>query len=664
MERAYSLLTVKSVDDDEWVIEGIASTPSADRMGDEVMPLGAKFSIPMPLLWQHDSKKPVGEVTFASPTEKGIPFRAAIKKAADFTSETLRERALEAWESVKHGLVRGVSIGFKDLESEIIKGTFGIRFLEWEWLELSLVTIPANSQATITTVKSIDAQLLAASGREPTPPGASGSVKLILKQHPRGANMTITEQISAFENTRAAKAARRSEIQDKASKEGRSKDEAERQEFDTITDELKSIDKELVDLRVMEAENVASAKPVDATNTEKAAESRGPRITVKADEKLEKGIEFARYAMCVAAAKGNMPQALELAKTHYPQQTRAINVIKAATERGTSVEKLLMQQKAAVAAGTTTDATWASPLLAYNTFAGDFVEYLRAQTILGQFGQNGVPDLRRIPFNVHIKGQTSGGTGYWVGQGKAKPVTKYDFNDTYHGFTKVAAIAVLTEELIRFSDPSAERLVRDALSGSLIERIDTDFIDPNKAISSGVSPASITNGVSAITSGGTTADDVRSDIQALWAAGIAANLPLTSAVYITTPSIALALSLMMNALGQPEFSGMTMRGGNLMGVPVVVSNYVPAGTFVLVYASEIYLSDDGNVTVDASTQASIEMDNAPAGDSGAGTGASLVSMYQTDSVALRAHRFISWSKRRATAVALVEDVAWGGASPS
>jgi HK97 family phage major capsid protein len=356
--------------------------------------------------------------------------------------------------------------------------------------------------------------------------------------------------------------------------------------------------------------------------------------------------------------------ALNLAKTHYPNQGRAISILKAATERGATVEQLLVQQKTAVAAGTTTDATWASPLLAYNTFAGDFVEYLRPQTILGKFGQGGVPDLRRIPFNVHIKGQTSGGTGYWVGEGKPKPVTKYDFNDTYHGFTKVAAISVLTEELIRFSDPSAERLVRDALAGTLIAKLDSDFIDPAVAASAGVSPASITNGVAAITSSGTTGDDVRADIGGLWAAGIAANLPLTSAVYITTPSIALALSLMTNALGQPEFPGFTMNGGTLLGVPTITSNHVPAGTFILAYASEIYLSDDGNVTVDASREASIQMLDNPTNASSDGTPTTMVSMFQTNSVALRAERFINWSKRRTTAVALLEDVAWGGAVPS
>lgn len=57
-------------------VEGVASTPTADRMGDVVEPMGAKFQTPMPLLWQHEHDKPVGHVTFAKPTKAGIPFKA------------------------------------------------------------------------------------------------------------------------------------------------------------------------------------------------------------------------------------------------------------------------------------------------------------------------------------------------------------------------------------------------------------------------------------------------------------------------------------------------------------------------------------------------------------------------------------------------------------
>jgi uncharacterized protein len=182
MHRAYSLLDIKAASDDAWTIEGTASTPTPDRMSDVVEPMGAVYKLPMSLLWQHRHDQPVGQVEFAKPNKSGIPFRATITKASEFTSTTLRERALEAWESVKTGLVRAVSIGFSPLEYEYMESG-GVRFKSWEWVELSLVTVPANAEATLTVVKSIDRELLAALGpaRLPvpgsTPPGASGSTR-------------------------------------------------------------------------------------------------------------------------------------------------------------------------------------------------------------------------------------------------------------------------------------------------------------------------------------------------------------------------------------------------------------------------------------------------------------------------------------------------------
>jgi HK97 family phage prohead protease len=153
LNRAYSMLDVKSINDGERVIEGIASTPTPDRMGDIVEPMGAKFALPMPLLLYHDSSLPVGEVFFAKPTKTGIPFKARVASVDE--AGTVKDRLDEAWQSVKAKLIRGVSIGFRALEYSFLDGG-GIRFSEWEWMELSLVAIPANADASINSIKSAD----------------------------------------------------------------------------------------------------------------------------------------------------------------------------------------------------------------------------------------------------------------------------------------------------------------------------------------------------------------------------------------------------------------------------------------------------------------------------------------------------------------------------
>jgi HK97 family phage prohead protease len=184
MDRAYSVLSFKEMSegDTHMTIKGTASTPTPDRMGDIVEPLGAKFSTPMPLLWQHDHRAPVGHVTFARPTKSGIPFEASIPLIKE--AGNLKDRVDEAIQSLKYGLVAAVSIGFRSINDSVerLEGG-GLRFKEWEWLELSLVTIPANSEAAISAVKSIDHAALSAIGRthskdmDTLPPGDTGKTK-------------------------------------------------------------------------------------------------------------------------------------------------------------------------------------------------------------------------------------------------------------------------------------------------------------------------------------------------------------------------------------------------------------------------------------------------------------------------------------------------------
>src|SRR3546814_19992628 len=84
-----------------------------------------------------------------------------------------------------------------------------------------------------------------------------------------------------------------------------------------------------------------------------------------------------------------------------------------------------------------------------------------------------------------------------------------------------------------------------------------------------VKPASITYGAETVVSTGDDADDIRLDVRALFQKFIDANNAPSSGVWIMSATTALALSLMVNALGQPEFPGLSMPGGQFQGRPVI-----------------------------------------------------------------------------------------------
>src|SRR5262245_54375365 len=108
---AYAQLDVKSFDADTRTIEGIVTTPEPDRRGHTRHPEAAQFSLPMPLLWQHDQQQPIGNVIAARVSPAGIAITATIATIAE--PGKLKDRIDEAWQSIKSRLVRGLSIGFK-----------------------------------------------------------------------------------------------------------------------------------------------------------------------------------------------------------------------------------------------------------------------------------------------------------------------------------------------------------------------------------------------------------------------------------------------------------------------------------------------------------------------------------------------------------------------
>jgi HK97 family phage prohead protease len=644
LNRAYSLLTMKQVDEEARILTGMATTPTPDRLEDVVVPEGAQFKLPMPLLWQHDSKQPIGQVTHAKVSKAGIEIVAKIAKGV--TAEIDR-----AWSLIKAGLVTGLSIGFKPIEFEWIEETKGMRFIKWDFLELSAVTIPANSECTIATVKSIDAAQRAALGHSKSrsvvhlnPPGASGQTQRKFTQE--GKDMkTIAEQITALEAKRAASAARMEAVMQKTLDEDRTSDAAEQEEFDQLSGEVDALDKDLVRLRKIENAKALAARPITKATTVQEGAAIRASIVVRQPE-LPPGIEGIRALKCTLVAKMDGRNIADVAAEMYGTDS---NVYAAVT-------------KANVPAGTTISGNWAANLVGMETgLFADFVAYLRPLTILGRFGTGGIPALRAVPFYVPLITQTGAGAGYWVGEGKAKPVTSFNFTRTHLSPLKVASICVLTMENIRFSNPKSDTIVRDQLAEALSGRLDIDFITPSKAAVAGVSPASITNGAPAIASAtGTDADSVRLDVRSLYAKFTAANNPPSTGVWIMPTNVAVSLASMVNPLGQQSFPDMNIAGGRLFGMPVIASDYTPATNVILVNASDVYLGDDGQFTVDASEEASLEMSDAPTGDSGAPTATSLVSMFQTNSVAIRAERVISWARRRTQSVAYLTGVDWGG----
>jgi HK97 family phage major capsid protein len=472
--------------------------------------------------------------------------------------------------------------------------------------------------------------------------------------------MNYAEQIAAFEAQRAAKAAEQKSIMDDAAGKGETLDAEGQEKFDTLHTEIEAIDGHLKRLRVVEGEAAVKAVPVTGYDAKTGSDAREGKIVVKAPEKLEPGIAFARLVKSLGAAKGDVGRAQQIAARRYGEDSDAAGHFKRMFEQGSDRLEFEGFQKANVVAGSAISGTaYADLVLTDGGAFADFANYLRPQTILGKLEGS----LRRIPFDTALGISTIAGNGYWVGEGKPKPLTAFNVDKTNLAPLKCANIVVLTEELLRRSDYSAETFVRDEMVNALVALIDDSFIDPTNAGSAGVEPAGIAYGAIGIAATGTgDADDIKLDIRNLLQVFVNNNMDGAAPVLIMRTGTALGASFMDNALGQSEFPNITMDGGTIKNVRVITSQAVPSGVVVALQPSEVYFADDGGFQVDVSREASLQMLDNPTNDTVTPTATSLVSLWQTNSVGFRAERILNWARRRANAAVYLTGAAWGGAT--
>lgn len=452
---------------------------------------------------------------------------------------------------------------------------------------------------------------------------------------------TYAKQIADLNATRKSKADRMKEIQQKAADQSRTLDTGEQEEFDALKVEIATIDKNIGNLRDLEkmekdeAANAAPADPSTSANKPVTVQRSTGGVEVKDTTSLKDGMGFARVARVKAVAFVNRVDPVAVAKELYPGDEQTLKAI----------------EKAAVPAASTLSTTWASNLINEGgaPFA-DFVEYSRARSILGQIGDR----LRRLPFDTAVLVQGSAGSASWVKEGEAKPLTQWTYTRAKLAPLKVAAIAAATKELLKRASVAGDTLIRDELTRAVNSAIDGTFVSDAAAVTD-EAPAGIRNGVTPVTlTGDGTVAGIRCDIAAMLKELVGDNLSVAGAFWIMAETTAIDLSLATNEVGAPAFPGITPTGGTLAGLPVFTSQYVADETegpvVMLMKGDEIFLGDEDGIELSMSDQASLQMDNAPTQNSVTPTGTSVVSMFQTNSVAFLVERFLNWQKRRASAV--------------
>lgn len=150
-------LEIKSLDENNGVFVGYGAVfGNVDSYGDVIVKgafknyLAVNKPSDVKMLWQHKSDMPIG--VYDEIVEDG---NGLLVKGRLLINDI--EKAREAYALLKEGAISGLSIGFSVNKGGSKFAQDGINYLtDLKLWEISVVTFPANDQATVDTIKSIN----------------------------------------------------------------------------------------------------------------------------------------------------------------------------------------------------------------------------------------------------------------------------------------------------------------------------------------------------------------------------------------------------------------------------------------------------------------------------------------------------------------------------
>lgn len=156
MKKIFKLdSSIKAIeeDDGELKIVGYASTDAMDRSSDKILATAwskgglRNFEMNPILLFNHDYNKPIGKVVEMGTDSRGLKIKGVISKSAG-----------DVYNLVKEGVLSTFSVGFLIKDADYDKSVDGLVVKNAELLEVSVVSVPCNQDATFSVAKSFDNQ--------------------------------------------------------------------------------------------------------------------------------------------------------------------------------------------------------------------------------------------------------------------------------------------------------------------------------------------------------------------------------------------------------------------------------------------------------------------------------------------------------------------------
>ena len=292
-------------------------------------------------------------------------------------------------------------------------------------------------------------------------------------------------------------------------------------------------------------------------------------------------------------------------------------------------------------------------LLLQDDQAREIIDLLRPVSVMRQIGAQGIDIPRGTMRTPRIDvGVTSG----YVAEGAAIPTSDLKTGQVVLTAKKLAALVVLTNELVQFSgDVNVDAIVLQDMLASIGETEDVKFLFGSGAEAE---PLGITKQVAAGNKFDANAtvnvSNVVADLRTAMTKLSSADVPLRRPVWIWSPRTSNFLMTLLNVDGQFVFRR-EIEQGRLFRWPFFETNNIPndlgggsdESVIIAADAQEIMLGDVAQVGIDRSGQATVKLDGVD------------TNLFETDRTAIRVRLWNDIALRHDVGIAVMEAVTWG-----
>lgn len=423
--------------------------------------------------------------------------------------------------------------------------------------------------------------------------------------------------INGLRQKRAEKIDRMESIIGEAKAQDRDMTEVEKTAFDELKSEVDNLDDQ-----IKRAEEVARLK----ASTAQPVHSEEVRRTVPAEVKQpgEKGAQFARIVRALAAEKGNPRNAAQFASEQFGDEKVA----------------------KALAAGVGSAGGFIVP----EEFSTDIIELLRPASVVRSLNPTVVPMPRG---NLTMPKLAGGSSASYVGENQNIGKTEPTFGQLVLTARKLAALVPISNDLIRYSSPQADIVVRDDLIAAMAQRSDLACI---RGDGTGNSPRGLrywAPGANVITANSTVnLANVTADLGKMVLALKNANVRMLRPGWIFTPRTEQYLMTVRDGNGNYAYR-QEMLAGNLWGMPFRTTTQIPDN--LSTNQSEVYLADFADAVIGDAMTIMLDVSSEAAYHDGTG----VVASFSLDQTVIRAIAQHDFGMRHDASVAVLTGVTWG-----